>query len=637
MNDQPARSWHPLFWGNTIALSWMWGLGLFFSVQFTFQFGLAGLLAFAIPNAVGLFLFGSITQRVADRKPGGDSLAEFFDRWSKPFNLPLLLYQLAALSLTIFAIVRYLWQPLGLAPEFIYLPLGVLIVLAAAFLFGEEFSIKRIKWSHSAMMLLIVAAVAAMLLSVRPALFSSGRSLTGREPFEIASFLGYLVPICVGFLVGPWMDLQQWQRAIQIHREKRSIVKSYAIGSTLFFLLLLFHGGLANWALASGAVEFVRTGLLDFAFGHRVLTQFFHSQIEIHPVAFWAYATFVCVCILSTLDSGYIALRWFFVSYVSKSQSLLFSLIPAKLLTSPIPAFLIATFFALVALVFGLELEYFMMLYATFFVVYSALGMVRVIRGKTDLPLAQVKMFCVGALSLVIFSFGYLREIPFFLIVGSLVPIGYIFWLAIKSQTTPDEQEILVEKGASISKAGTSEGDRGFAPEGSAALLDPSKAATDRREIIAQAEAGELGPSVGHFEGKRFVHTFLSTYADTNSVGNVYFGMYAMWVGRTRELFFNQVLPDFDLETTSYYILTRSFEHKFVREAKEFEEIRIELSIGEHNRKFATLEHRVLDGANKVLGKGKQSLMFVASKDYSLIDIPPEVHTAFVPYAPMEG
>ena len=40
-----------LLWGNSVALAWMWGLGLFFSVQMTFMFGLQGLLLFAIPNA----------------------------------------------------------------------------------------------------------------------------------------------------------------------------------------------------------------------------------------------------------------------------------------------------------------------------------------------------------------------------------------------------------------------------------------------------------------------------------------------------------------------------------------------------------------------------------------------------------
>ena len=126
----------------------------------------------------------------------------------------------------------------------------------------------------------------------------------------------------------------------------------------------------------------------------------------------------------------------------------------------------------------------------------------------------------------------------------------------------------------------------------------------------------------GHFEGKWFVYSFIATYQDTNSVGNVYFGMYGLFVGKTRELFFNKVMPDFDLKTTKFFILTRSFEHKFVREAREFDVITVKIRVADFNRKFCTLEHQIFGSENELLGKGKQSLLFVSSKDYSLLDIP---------------
>ena len=58
-----------------MALSWMWGLGLFFSVQMTFMFGLQGLLMFAVPNAMGLILFGFLTQKVDCLKVDGVVIA----------------------------------------------------------------------------------------------------------------------------------------------------------------------------------------------------------------------------------------------------------------------------------------------------------------------------------------------------------------------------------------------------------------------------------------------------------------------------------------------------------------------------------------------------------------------------------
>ncbi|MCX7713855.1 MAG: hypothetical protein N2035_09390, partial [Chthoniobacterales bacterium] len=148
-----------------------------------------------------------------------------------------------------------------------------------------------------------------------------------------------------------------------------------------------------------------------------------------------------------------------------------------------------------------------------------------------------------------------------------------------------------------------------------------------------QAVSSALQSIRGYFEGKWFVHSFVATYADTNSVGNVYFGMYAMWVGKTRELFFNRVMPKFNLKTTPYYILTRSFEHKFIRETREFETVSVKIRIASYNRKFVTLEHEIYDSAGRLLGKGNQSLMFVSSADYRLIDIPAEVAAAFMQHA----
>ena len=68
---KPYRWFNTLLWGNTVTLSWMWGLGLFFSVQFTTQFGLIGLLSFAIPNCLGLVGFGLVTHHLARRQAGG--------------------------------------------------------------------------------------------------------------------------------------------------------------------------------------------------------------------------------------------------------------------------------------------------------------------------------------------------------------------------------------------------------------------------------------------------------------------------------------------------------------------------------------------------------------------------------------
>lgn len=612
-----------ILWGNSVALSWMWGLGLFFSVQMTFMFGLQGLLMFAIPNALGLMLFGLLTQNVANRHSGGqESLAIFFDKFSKPFRLTLYLYQIVALSLTVFALVKYLFVPLQLAAMpllAIYLCLIVFVILAAGCLFGEEFGIAKIKLSHAMLGGLLVICVGTLLFNLKP--FSP-------EPFQWASpfqdqwrgarFFGYAIPLVIGLLVGPWLDLQHWQRAIQIHREKTSIRTSYFFGGSIFFLMLLFHGCLAMWVMKVDPGNLTPTkGLDSFNYAHELVTQYFQNNPGAQGMMRLAYFGFLGICALTTLDSGYIALKWFLEKNVEKSDNMLISLIPKQILGSPVPTFLIVGFITLIGIFAKLQLEYFMVFYASFFVGYAALAIARCYVPNSQQPLPQIRMFMMSSVSLVVFAFGYMSSQTVLMILGSILPLAYVVWLVFNA----DLLRVVTERAGEVVAAASE-------IPAIKAIAKTATAATGSN-VVAPHDHHALG---GHFEDKWFVYSMIATYQDTNSVGNVYFGMYALFVGKTRELFFNVAMPDFDLKTTKFYILTRSFEHKFVREAREFDTITVKIKVADFNRKFCTLEHQIFGSGNELLGKGKQSLLFVSSKDYSLLDIPSEVYSAFVKY-----
>ena len=603
------RFLNAFLWGNSVALSWVWGLGLFFSVQFTVEFGLTGLLTFLIPNCLGLFLFGAIADHIARRNTGSESLAVFFNGWSRPFRLVFFLYQIIALSLTIFALIRYGWQPLGLQPNLLYLPLTALIILAAGILFGEEFSIRRIKYSHAVFLAIILCCIAVIIAELGSP-YLRGIHRPSLLPSHDLSFWGYVVPICIGFLVGPWLDLQQWQRAIQIRRENTSITASYAVGALIFGAVLLFHGILALWAMEGGAGKVIQKGIAGYPYAESLLTRVFSTD-PVNPWLLGSYLVFLSACILTTLDSGYIALRWFFQSNASRSKNPIFALIPEKLITSPIPAFILCAVIAVTGAAIGIELEYFMIFFATFFVGYSALAIGRAFMNGPVNAIPQVKMFCIGSLAVVIFAYGYFLHQPVFQILGSLLPLGYVLWLMVK----PLAGEDFITEGEELDQPAT------------ASVVPLTPVGT----VLTPAPTG-THDITGHFEDKWFVHTFVATYADTNSVGNVYFGMYAMWVGKTRELFFNRVMPKFNLKETPFYILTRSFEHKFVRETREFETVSVRIRVAGHNRKFVTLEHEIYDSAGNQLGKGSQSLLFVSSTDYKMLDIPQDVMTAFLAY-----
>jgi acyl-CoA thioesterase FadM len=620
------RRINEFFWGNSVALAWMWGLGLFFSVQVTFMFGLTGLLCFAIPNAAGLMLFGFLTHIVARRHPGGqESLAIFFEKFSKPFRLIFYLYQLLAIGLTVFALTKYLFGPIQLFTgglNALYLGMVVFVILAAGCLFGEEFGIQRIKIAHAILGVIVFFCLIRVIAGLHP---DSGSwidfGFKGSGNWEGPNLAGFVVPFLVGLLVGPWLDLQHWQRAIQMHREKTSIRASYIFGGAIFFLLLLVHGCLASWVMGkSGLAAIGTTGLDGFRYAHDIIVTYIDRMDEasagLLPAA---YFTFLGICALTTIDSGYIALKWFLGQNLAKNENVLLGMIPKRILESPIPSFLLIFVAVLISLWANLELEYFMVFYASFFVGYASLAIARCFVPNSQQPLPQIRMLSLASISLVIFAFGYCTGANSLLVLGSLLPLMHVIWLVFNA----DLLRVVSAKAGEVIEA--------------ASEIPAIRAITKTAhvvagtEVVAPQERG-LHDIAGHFEGKWFVYSTIATYADTNSVGNVYFGMYGMYVGKTRELFFNAAMPDFDLKTTHFYILTRSFEHKFVREAREFDTITVKIRVADFNRKFCTLEHQVFGTNNELLGKGKQSLLFVSSKDYSLLDIPPEVYKAFMPY-----
>jgi acyl-CoA thioesterase FadM len=93
-------------------------------------------------------------------------------------------------------------------------------------------------------------------------------------------------------------------------------------------------------------------------------------------------------------------------------------------------------------------------------------------------------------------------------------------------------------------------------------------------------------------------------------------------------------MPDFDLKATDFYVLTKTFQHDFRREAVEFEPVSVRVRIASHNRKFVTLAHEIHSEINGLLGRGEQSLMFVDTVQYRPLDIPRTIIEGFLPYWP---
>src|SRR5579883_755904 len=90
-----------LLWSPTIALSWLWGLGFFYSIHVTLTYGWLGFLAFATANAGGLFLCGLLLG-----SPRRDASAVLSSA-EGPYLGLFLLAQLFAVAITIFGFAAY--------------------------------------------------------------------------------------------------------------------------------------------------------------------------------------------------------------------------------------------------------------------------------------------------------------------------------------------------------------------------------------------------------------------------------------------------------------------------------------------------------------------------------------------------
>ncbi len=668
-----------MLWGTSIALSWTWGLGLFLSVQMALHFGLGGLLAFVVPNAIGLMAFGLLTERISRRQPTARDFERHFFDTSHSLRYVILAYQFVAIALTFFAVFRYIFIPLGLG-----LPLGVLLALGGALMLGEQFPIRRIKWSHLVMFLLVLVSMVAAWLSFRHfhAAQPTGWALwPGEEPVIGFTFLGFLIPIVLGFLVGPWLDIQQWQRAIQIRREEGTIRGSYFFGGIFFFCILLFHGVLALLVLPVDPSQLLVPAADGLFHAKDAVTRFAFVPEFGAPLLFAIfYAAFLFLCIISTLDSGYVALKWYLRELTRKSEHIILSIIPETAMRSPVPVFLAAVGVGLLGLPLQWELEYFVAFYGSFSIGYAVVFLFRSTFSPQFTNFTQTTLFAIGAFSLGLFGVGYFDQQWYFMALGALFPAVHGAAVISGRAVVDDLQRAIPQapeepqEGAppaepqdpsALPPAGGSYSGRAaemalHALENAITRIDP-KLGGRLQEVIHRVEPSvaqtltsvlasmqpdpsedgngqqyhkdaELEHAKGHFEGKWFTHTFQATYQDTNSVGNIYFGQYVMWVGKVREMFFRACMPDFDIDNTPFYILTRSIDHKFNMEAKEFEIITVRIRVHSFNRKFATLEHEILAHPKRMLGKGRQVLMFVNAKDYSLRDLPQELRTAFLPH-----
>lgn len=600
-----------LAWSPTIALSWLWGLGFFYAIHVTFLYGWPGFVAFAVPNALGLALFGCAVEWFGPR----EGLEDSFGRLASRYGGILFVYQVAAVGITLFAFAADYLRPLvgGLA-----IPVAVLLAVVASTV-GHVARVQDFRALHAAMLAVGVAsALAAFLLM--PAM-GPARVAAGPDLRLDLRFWGLVVPSLVGFLLGPWLDLQHWQRVLRIRREGASAARAYG-GAGLLFLALLTLNALFAAALPQGVATLHR-GFDGIAEAPAVLATALAAMGPPARATAWLFGVWAAIAVASTLDSAYAATRWFLVAATTRSTSPLFAVLPAALVQTPLWMLLAALGLSGAAYAADAPLLLLMAPFATLFVGYSACLVLQVTRraGTQDSMLC----FLLGTAASACFAVGYYAQLVPVMAVSPLLPL----LAAVPLLAAAPAPDAAMARGATVQRDA-----QAAAPAAAPGPADIHAVAVQAVPAPGESAATSL---MGRFDGKWFQYDVIPTYDDTNSVGNVYFANYVRWVGKTRELFFARCVPNFDLKTTGFFILTRDFYHKFVRETREFEAILVRIRVGKNNRKFVTLEHEIRSADGGLLGKGSQQLMFVDSASYQLIDVPVDMLRGFLPYVTNVG
>ncbi len=583
-----------LSWAPTIALSCPWAIAFFYSFQITLDNGWLGFVAFACPIALNLFCFGWVL--------GGknrDAAAIFRTVQSRYTGL-FLSCQVVAVTVAIFVSVAFLFVPLFGERS---IPLAAIFILLATAA-GHSASVRGLKRLHLAYLAVGLPPAIYLLFGLarvtppHPVLFAR---LDGR-------FFGMILPVLVGFLLGPWTDVQHWQRVIEIQKRGLSTRKIYTMGALLVLVLIFLNAKLATIA---GPVSPVTTSDGLVSLQRSVAVAIARTG---DPVLIGAFVVWAGVAVASTLDSFYYSTRWLLRSATASSNSPLLAFVPIGMVTSPLWYLCVSIVIALLAIKADVAMIYIIMPYASLIAGSAACLACETVSGRSRYDGTLCTM--IGIASYLVLVTGYAGNLPPMMAIAPLVAlIGAI--PAIQALRSPRATPVVEGSGGMVTMEGAA------IPAPLANPLAPSQA--------LQSEPNEA--VLGHgYDGQWYFMHIIPTYDDTNSVGNVYFANYFRWIGKTRELLFNANMPDFDLKNTSFYILTKSFQHDFRREIQEFTPVTVRIKMSTYNRKFVTLAHEIHSRTEGLIGKGEQTLMFVDTEQYKPIDIPPVVLRSFMPY-----
>ena len=237
-----------------IASHWFWAIAIFVGPAVAYNWGLTGLLWFAIPNGASCLIVGWLASRVRDRYPDGYSLTayirdNFSGRVSALFQLEFVLISLAALLLA-FTAINKLWGFLALG-QIVDPLIASLVVGLVTLAFTARGGIRTSIFTGALQTALWVGFITVMLFMMSGADFSN---LAGKNDLQTVFDHKFLTTFAVAFLisilVGATSHGMMWQKAFSMPRE--NIMPSFAIAGAIFTFMVIGLGMLSIYSFNAG-------------------------------------------------------------------------------------------------------------------------------------------------------------------------------------------------------------------------------------------------------------------------------------------------------------------------------------------------------------------------------------------------
>jgi enediyne core biosynthesis thioesterase len=146
-------------------------------------------------------------------------------------------------------------------------------------------------------------------------------------------------------------------------------------------------------------------------------------------------------------------------------------------------------------------------------------------------------------------------------------------------------------------------------------------------------------PMITDQDGGVFEYRFITTFEETNVVGNIYFANYARWQGKCREMFLKEYCPTvIQMVREGLALITLDLNLRFVSQLFAFDDVVIRMGLGSlgTSRMMMTFKYfRVIENVEELVCEGSQAMACMkmdSSGKMVAVPIPEEIHEIFAEY-----